>query len=340
MEQDVGNTKSVKNRKQSKKWLFAGCTVLGVALLGVVIFLARIYFFSDASSDRHLTQREDSVNTENEVESFAELKDRLQIIWQEAADSEVATASPTPEPTASPTPEPTASPTPEPTASPTPEPTASPTPEPTASPTPEPTASPTPEPTASPTPEPTASPTPEPTPEPTASPTPEPTEAPTMTPEPTKMITPTPDVLPESTVGEGESSFLYSVVEQGTVCLDRVADSAVTEVTIPGYIGENKVVQAGAGIFSECVSLTTIRLREDVDPETDLLPNLIIGALSCMRLKEIYLPGSYEKYMEGLPLNQVRGITVATEGDSIVIRLQTSLLFLAPQLMEVMQNYR
>ena len=83
MGQDVRNNKSMRDRVKLKKRLFAGCAVLGVALLGVVIFLVRIYFFSDTSSDRQLTKREDSVNTE-----------KVQ------TENEVATASPTPEPTA------------------------------------------------------------------------------------------------------------------------------------------------------------------------------------------------------------------------------------------------
>lgn len=60
-----------------------------------------------------------------------------------------------------------------------------------------------------------------------------------------------------------------------------------------------------------------------------------------MRLREVYLPISYEKYLtEDLPLDQVQGVVMTTEEDSIVIRLQTSLIFLAPKLMELVQQYQ
>ena len=63
--------------------------------------------------------------------------------------------------------------------------------------------------------------------------------------------------------------------------------------------------------------------------------------MPCMRLREVYLPISYEKYLkEDLPLDQVQGVVMTTEEDSIVIRLQTSLIFLAPKLMELVQQYQ
>jgi len=224
------------------------------------------------------------------------------------------TSSPTPIPSPTPTEVPTATPTPSPT--PTEAPTATPTPSPT--PTEAPTATPTPSPT--PTQAPTATPTPSPT----------PTEAPTATPTPTAAELP-----PE------EKAFNVTVMGNNTVCLDKLTDSSAKVAVIPGYIGENKVVKAGPEIFAGCTALTTVRLRDDVEPESTLFIELVTAALPCMKLREIYLPSSYEQYLtEELPLDKVQGITVSPEGDSVVIRLQTSLLFLAPGLMELMQPYQ
>ena len=120
-----------------------------------------------------------------------------------------------------------------------------------------------------------------------------------------------------------------------------MADASASEIIIPGYIDGQKVVSAGSEIFSGCSALTTVRLRNDVDPESNLLIELITAALPCMNLREIYLPISYEQYLtEDLPIDQVQGVTLTTEGDSMVIRLQTSLLFLAPKLMQLMQQYQ
>ena len=138
-----------------------------------------------------------------------------------------------------------------------------------------------------------------------------------------------------------EANFTYSKVEADTIRLDRVADSSASEIVIPGYIDGKKVVSAGSEVFSGCSALTTVRLQDDVDPESNLLIELITAALPCMKLREIYLPISYQQYLtEDLPIDQVQGVTLSTEGDSMVIRLQTSLLFLAPKLMELMQQYQ
>jgi len=204
-------------------------------------------------------------------------------------------------------------------------PTPSPTPEPTATPTPSPTPEPTATPTPSPTPEPTATPTPSPTPEPTATPIPEPTAI------PTEM--PVPEVVP--------SEFTYTVLGEGKVSLNAVADKTATEIVIPGYINGEKVVKAGSSVFSGCTAVKTVRLADDVDPEGTLLIDLITAAMSCMQLREIYLPISYEKYLtEELPLDKVNGITLSVEADAMIIRLQTSPIFLAPQLMDLMQQYQ
>ena len=138
-----------------------------------------------------------------------------------------------------------------------------------------------------------------------------------------------------------EANFTYSAVEDGTIRLDRVKNPAASEIVIPGYIEGNKVVSAGPGIFSDCSALTTVRLRDDVDPESNLLIELITSAFSCMKLREIYLPISYKQYLtEDLPLEKVKGVTLKTEGDSIVIRLEKMLLLLLPDLKNLMDQYQ
>ena len=130
-------------------------------------------------------------------------------------------------------------------------------------------------------------------------------------------------------------------MENDTVCLERVRDTRATEIVIPGYIGEKRVVQVEAEIFTGCKALTTVRLRDDVEPEPELFIELVTAALRCMKLREIYLPAGYEQYLtEELHLDKVKGITVAKEDNSMVIRLQTSLLFLAPKVIELMQQYQ
>lgn len=182
----------------------------------------------------------------------------------------------------------------------------------------------------------TSSPTPIPSPTPTEVPTATPTPSPTPTEAPTATPTPTAAELPPE-----EKAFNVTVMGNNTVCLDKLTDSSAKVAVIPGYIGENKVVKAGPEIFAGCTALTTVRLRDDVEPESTLFIELVTAALPCMKLREIYLPSSYEQYLtEELPLDKVQGITVSPEGDSVVIRLQTSLLFLAPGLMELMQPYQ
>lgn len=182
----------------------------------------------------------------------------------------------------------------------------------------------------------TPTPTPTPTPEPTATPTPtpEPTATPTPTPEPTATPTPTiPEVVP--------SEFTYTVLEEGKVSLIAVEDTSATEIIIPGYIDGAKVVKAEGTVFSGCTAVQTVRLADDVEPQSTLLIELIRAAMPCMQLREIYLPVGYQKYLtEELPLDKVREVTLSIEEDAIVIRLQTSLLFLAPKLLEIMQQYQ
>ena len=207
-----------------------------------------------------------------------------------------------------------------------------------------PTASPSLTVTGTPTPVPTATPAPTVTPSPTPSPTPipSPTELPTATPTATQAPTVTPTSIPSPTIlPPEEAAFQIAVMENDTVCLERVRDTRATEIVIPGYIGEKRVVQVEAEIFTGCKALTTVRLRDDVEPEPELFIELVTAALRCMKLREIYLPAGYEQYLtEELHLDKVKGITVAKEDNSMVIRLQTSLLFLAPKLMELMQQYQ
>jgi len=172
------------------------------------------------------------------------------------------------------------------------------------------------------------------TPTPSPTPTPEPTPSPTPTPTPEPTPTPTPGIVP--------SEFAYTVIEDGKVCLDAVADITATEIVIPGYINGEKVVKANSTtVFSGCTAVKTVRLADDVDPESTLLIELLTASLPCMQLREIYLPISYQKYLtEELPLDQVSGIELSIEEDAMVIRLQTSPVFLAPQLMELMKQYQ
>ena len=182
-------------------------------------------------------------------------------------------------------------------------------------------------------------PSPSPSPSPTVTPSPSP--SPTVTPSPSPTVTPSPSPTEAPTAPPAEANFTYSEVEADTIRLDSVADPAASEIIIPGYVDGKKVVSAGSEIFSGCSALTTVRLQDDVDPESNLLIELITAALPCMKLRQIYLPISYEQYLtEDLPIDQVQGVTLSTEGDSMVIRLQTSLLFLAPKLMELMQQYQ
>lgn len=213
---------------------------------------------------------------------------------------------------------------------------------PTASPSLTVTGTPTPVPTATQAPTVTPSPTPSPTtiPSPTELPTatPAPTVTPTSIPSPTELLTatPSPTILPPE-----EAAFQIAVMENDTVCLERVRDTRATEIVIPGYIGKKRVVQVEAEIFTGCKALTTVRLRDDVEPEPELFIELVTAALRCMKLREIYLPAGYEQYLtEELHLDKVKGITVAKEDNSMVIRLQTSLLFLAPKVIELMQQYQ
>lgn len=166
-----------------------------------------------------------------------------------------------------------------------------------------------------------------------------PTPSPTPTPEPTATPTPTPEPTP--TQGVVPSEFAYTVIEEGKACLDAVADITATEIVIPGYINGEKVVKAASTVFSGCTAVTIVRLTDDVDPESTLLIELLTASLPCMQLREIYLPVSYQKYLtEELPLDKVNGITLSIEEDAMIIRLQTSPVFLAPQLMELMQQYQ
>jgi len=240
------------------------------------------------------------------------------------APQETLAPTPTEVPVVTEAPTPTEVPVATATPSPSPSPTVTPSPTPTVTPSPSPTPTVTQSPTATPSPTVTPSPSPTATPSPSPSPSPSPTVAPVA-----------PELPPE------EANFTYSAVEDGNIRLDRVQDAAASEIMIPGYVDGNKVVSAGSEIFSGCSALTTVRLRDDVDPESNLLIELITAALPCMKLREIYLPISYEQYLtEDLPIDQVQGVTLSTEGDSMVIRLQTSLLFLAPKLMELMQQYQ
>lgn len=198
--------------------------------------------------------------------------------------------------------------------------------------------------TGTPTPVPTATQAPTVTPSPTPSPTPipSPTELPTATPTATQAPTVTPTSIPSPTIlSPEEAAFQIAVMENDTACLERVRDTRATEIVIPGYIGEKRVVQVEAEIFTGCKALTTVRLRDDVEPEPELFIELVTAALRCMKLREIYLPAGYEQYLtEELHLDKVKGITVAKEDNSMVIRLQTSLLFLAPKVIELMQQYQ
>ena len=290
MKQVVGGKKR-NNRVTSRKWLLAGGAVLGAVLLGIIVCLVRICFFSDESSES-LAERKENVKTEE--------------VLTEREEEGVLLLSP------SPTAVPTA------TQAPTVTPTATQAPTVTPSPTPSPTTIP------SPTELPTA--------------TPAPTVTPTSIPSPTELLTatPSPTILPPE-----EAAFQIAVMENDTVCLERVRDTRATEIVIPGYIGEKRVVQVEAEIFTGCKALTTVRLRDDVEPEPELFIELVTAALRCMKLREIYLPAGYEQYLtEELHLDKVKGITVAKEDNSMVIRLQTSLLFLAPKVIELMQQYQ
>lgn len=216
--------------------------------------------------------------------------------------------------------------------------------------------------------------TPTPTTAPTATPVPteipaEPTEAPvptkvpqvtevpevTITPEiptpPENPVTPEKPALPEVPVPskapvipaepEEKADFTYSVVGQDNIRLNRVTNTSAKEVVIPGYISGKKVVGASPELFYGCTALTMIRLRDDVDPESNLLVELLTASLSCMGLREVHLPISYAQYLtEDLPLGQVPGIEIKQERNSVVIRLQTSLFFLAPGLAELVKQYQ
>ena len=159
------------------------------------------------------------------------------------------------------------------------------------------------------------------------------------------QATPSPSPSPSPTQAPvlemGASEFAYTVVEDGMISLGAVADKNATVIVIPGYIDGAKVVKADSTVFSGCTALKTVRLADDVDPESTLLIDLITSAVSCMQLREIYLPISYEKYLtEDLPVDKVKGITLTIEENAMVICLDTSPLFLAPQLLDLMEQYQ
>ena len=108
---------------------------------------------------------------------------------------------------------------------------------------------------------------------------------------------------------------------------------------IPGQIDGKWVVSAADSTLSGCNNVTMVRLEANVNPNTYLLPELLRSAVTCNNLREIRVPISYETYLTQVQLEQSSGLTVTTEGDEIVIRLQTNLIFLAPQLMEKMEEY-
>lgn len=144
---------------------------------------------------------------------------------------------------------------------------------------------------------------------------------------------------PSKIISDAKAEFTYSLTEKGHVRLEDLKDKSVTEIVIPGQIDGKWVVRAADATLRGCDNVTMIRLEENVNPNTFLLPELLRSAVTCNNLREIRVPGSYEEYLTQIKLDQSSGLTVTKEGEEIVIRLQTNLIFLAPQLMEKMEEY-
>lgn len=144
---------------------------------------------------------------------------------------------------------------------------------------------------------------------------------------------------PSKIISDTKAEFTYSLTEKGHVRLEDLKDKSVTEIVIPGQIDGKWVVRAADATLRGCDNVTMIRLEENVNPNTFLLPELLRSAVTCNNLREIRVPGSYEEYLTQIKLDQSSGLTVTKEGDEIVIRLQTNPIFLAPQLMEKMEEY-
>lgn len=169
-------------------------------------------------------------------------------------------------------------------------------------------------------------------------PTPETPEKPEppkpATPEATPTPSPSPTPIPEVV------DFTYTELSNGTIRLEKALNTSLTEMTVPGYVNGKKVVSASDKTFYGCAAtLQTLHLREDVDPETNLLPQLLFGASSCMRLKTVYMPLSYEAYLDEMPFDQIEELTITREGDQMVLRLKKSLALIFLEYYSLLQEY-
>ena len=152
---------------------------------------------------------------------------------------------------------------------------------------------------------------------------PEPPKPGPVEPEATPTPSPSPTPIPEVV------DFTYTELSDGTIRLEEALNTSLTDMTVPGYVNGKKVVAASDKTFDGCSdTLQTIRLRGDVDPETNLLPQLLFGASSCTELKTVYMPLSYEAYLEEMPFDQIEELTITREGDQMVLRLKMSLVFI------------
>ena len=296
-----------------------------------------------SASEKLLTAWKEAENAWKEVENE---KDTA----EEAEPTDIPEVEPVTEATPTPVPEeviPEATPTPAPQEPEVVTPEATPTPapqEPEAEPVTEATPTPVPQepevvtPEATPTPVPQVPDKPKPTepavtpakpepigPEPPKPERPEPPKPGPVEPEATPTPTPSPSPTPIPEVVD----FTYTELSDGTIRLEKALNTSLTDMTVPGYVNGKKVVAASDKTFYGCsATLQTIRLREDVDPETNLLPQLLFGASSCMKLKTVYMPLSYEAYLDEMPFDQIEELTITREGDQMVLRLKMSLVFI------------
>lgn len=163
---------------------------------------------------------------------------------------------------------------------------------------------------------------------------PEPPKPATPEATPTPSPSPTPTPIPEVV------DFTYSELSNGTIRLEKALNTSLTDMTVPGYVNGKKVVAASDETFYGCsATLQTLRLREDVDPETNLLPQLLFGASSCMKLKTVYMPLSYEAYLDEMPFDQIEELTITREGDQMVLRLKKSLALIFLEYYSLLKDY-
>jgi len=156
----------------------------------------------------------------------------------------------------------------------------------------------------------------------------------------TPKATPTPSPSPTPTPIPEVVDFKYSELSNGTIRLERALNTSLTDMTVPGYVNGKKVVSASDETFYGCAAtLQTLHLREDVDPETNLLPQLLFGASSCMKLKTVYMPLSYEVYLDEMPFDQIEELTITREGDQMVLRLKKSLALIFLEYYSLLKDY-